>query len=271
MGVLKKRKSSIIALLTDFGYLDAYVGIMKGVILSIAPNVQIVDISHSVMPQQIDQSAYLLWTAYKWFPPGTIFVCVVDPGVGTQRKILCVATEKHYFIAPDNGVLKYILASSKVVEIVEVKNVKFALKDISSTFHGRDIFAPIAAHLCLGTDIYEFGTVAVPQFGAENFVEIIPHQTMSFRGRIIHIDRFGNIVTNFLLSSEKPAKLSLQVGQTIVNHFYQTYASAPPNKPFLIKGSTNLLEVSVRNGNAANLLRTNVNQKLHLRVVENEP
>src|SRR5436309_2839499 len=131
----------MIALLTDFGTRDGYVAAMKAVIYSICPNAAIVDISHDITPQQIDEAKFVLWTAYRYFPPKTIFVCVVDPGVGTERKIIAVKMKQHIFLFPDNGLLDMVLAECEIKKAVEITNEKYFLKTISRTFNGRDIFS----------------------------------------------------------------------------------------------------------------------------------
>ncbi|TLY27641.1 MAG: SAM-dependent chlorinase/fluorinase, partial [Ignavibacteria bacterium] len=144
------RSRPTIALLTDFGLSDPYVGSMKGVISAIAPGTPILDLSHEVLPQNITQAGYLLWSCYKYFPAGTIFVCVVDPGVGSGRRVLCVDGAGYRFLGPDNGLLQLVLDSLDGYSIVIVENRRYFRNEISPTFHGRDIFAPVAAHLSRG-------------------------------------------------------------------------------------------------------------------------
>ena len=141
------RQPRVITLLTDFGNQDAYVGIMKGVIAGINPFANIVDICHSISPQDIFSGAYLLYTSYKYFPRKTIHVVVVDPGVGSRRNIICVETKNYFFLAPDNGILSFIVQEERLKSIIRVTNSKYFLPSLSSTFHGRDVFAPVAAHL----------------------------------------------------------------------------------------------------------------------------
>ena len=256
-------KNRTIALITDFGLADAYVGAMKGVILSIVPSTTIVDITHDVLPQKIDQAAYLLWSSFKFFPKGTIFVCVIDPGVGSERKILCVETDDYLFLAPDNGILKYIFHHYNKADVFEVSNEKYFADDISSTFHGRDIFAPVAAHLADGVSPSKLGDALTPEFGAEWFNTIDPGKKGTYRGKVLHIDRFGNLITDFMFENEVKSKLSLNAGTHKIINYFSNYAEATGH-PFMIRGSSKLLEVSLRNNNAANFLRANVNQKLLL-------
>jgi hypothetical protein len=260
------KTQTIIALLTDFGIEDGYVASMKAVIISRVPNCQIIDISHSVEPQNIDQAAYLLWSSFRYFPKNTTFICVVDPGVGTDRKIICLESERYRFLAPDNGVLKYVLGSLKKQKIVSVHNSKYFLSKLSTTFQGRDIFAPVAAHLANGLVIKNLGPSTTPLFHAERFVEVLSIAHEQYQGKIINIDRFGNIVTNYFLSTYPKGKMLLSVGRKTISEFSKTYADGTGKKPFMIIGSSELLEISVRNGNAAKLLNTKLNQKISLKI-----
>ncbi|HZY10269.1 MAG TPA: SAM-dependent chlorinase/fluorinase [Bacteroidota bacterium] len=260
------KKPSLIALLTDFGDTDAYVASMKAVILSIAPTASIVDITHNIPPQEVRQASYQLWTVYKYFPKGTIFLCVVDPEVGSLRKIICVESDDHIFLAPDNGLLTYVLRYCKVLRVVEVLNSKYFQPTISSTFHGRDIFAPVAAHLSKLMDISNLGPGTQPKLLNLDFIELSPRATGKYNGRIIHIDHFGNIVTNILFKRQPTKSLRLKINRSTINSFYCTYSDAPANCSFMIMGSTNLLEVSLKNGNASTELRVKVGQKVLLEI-----
>jgi S-adenosyl-L-methionine hydrolase (adenosine-forming) len=261
------KKPPVIALLTDFGTSDAYVGAMKGIILSLAPNTQIVDISHEILPQDITQAAFLLWSVYRYFPRKTIFVCVVDPSVGSERKIICVEAKDYYFLAPDNGSLKFVLASIKPECIVELENTRYFLPEVSTTFHGRDVFAPVAAHIANGLQIRRLGKKINPRLVNEEFVEIRQNTRGRFDGKIIHIDRFGNLITNILFKKSTRRSLVAQIGGKYINTVSQTYTDAKSNLPFMIVGSSSLLEISVRNGNAQKVLHAKVNQRIHLTVL----
>jgi S-adenosylmethionine hydrolase len=256
------KKNPIIALLTDFGYVDGYVGSMKAVILKILPHANIIDISHQIPPQNIDAAAYVLWSSYKYFPKGTIFISVVDPGVGTERKILGLKTKNYFFLAPDNGLLKYILSSEQSSTVISVTNKKYFLPQLSSIFHGRDIFAPVAAHLAQGLPFSALGKKTIPATRAEDFVEV--RKKGKYRGKVIHIDRFGNIITNFKQEVRHPAKLTLTIGNKVLKHWYSTYHEAKSNIPFVIKGSSGLLEISIKNGNASSLLMPTQSQSMRL-------
>jgi len=159
---------SLIVLMSDFGVEDNYVGVMKGVMKNINPDADIIDLNHNIEPQNIKQAGFCLSGSYKFFPKGTIFVCVVDPGVGSERKIILLKTKKHYFIAPDNSIISDVVKNEKVEKITWVNNGKYFLTPVSNTFHSRDIFSPVSGWLSLGTDINKFG----PAITIENIVKI---------------------------------------------------------------------------------------------------
>ncbi|MCD6166555.1 SAM-dependent chlorinase/fluorinase [bacterium] len=184
----------MITLLTDFGWQDGYVGVMKGVIWGINPNVQIVDFSHDIAPQDIDAAAFVLKISYPYFPKDTVHVVVVDPGVGSERQILGVKTEAGYFLAPDNGVLKYIFDELPRCQVISINQRRFFLSEVSQTFHGRDIFAPVAAHLSKGENFYNLGSPTKAFF--KGTVWHPTRNKSSIEGRIIYIDRFGNLISN---------------------------------------------------------------------------
>jgi S-adenosylmethionine hydrolase len=258
-------KNRVIGLLTDFGLSDHYVGTMKAVVSGIAPHVSLVDISHGVPPQSIDQAAYLLWAAYRFFPPGTIFVAVVDPGVGGSRAVVCASTSKYTFLAPDNGLLKYVLSENRTCEIRGVTNRRYFLPTLSSTFHGRDIFAPVAAHLAMGVPHSKLGKRLKAKTTPEDFVALDARSAPQLVGRVIHIDRFGNIITNIRVSSmlkaggvrfemrfEKKHRSSRTRHTT--GSLVTTYEEGGRDAPVFLVGSSGLLEISVKNSNAAQIL-----------------
>lgn len=273
-----KTKRPVIALLTDFGLEDHYVGTMKGVILSMAPHVSIVDISHAVAPQNITQGAFLLWSSYRFFPKGTILVCVVDPGVGGKRPVLCVETKQHIFLAPDNGLLQFVLGEVKVRRSVAVTNKRLFLPEVSSSFHGRDIFAPVAARLATGTSIEQLGPRTAPLTVPMTFRTIDFRREEKVRGRVVHIDRFGNIVTDLRAAAphdERPRRniqLILQSrrkgkkSSAVVREFHATYMNAREGKPFIMIGSTGLLEIALKNGSAAGHLEVGLGSPVVARI-----
>ena len=248
----------MITLLTDFGIKDAYVGVMKGVILSINPDTRIVDLTHDIDPQDIVQAAYLIKSSYLFFPEGTIHVIVVDPGVGSHRQIVALQADGHYFLAPDNGVLSLILRHASIESLVSVENPKFMLNHISHTFHGRDIFAPVAAHLANGTDISKLG----PTFLLESLTDlpiIEPHANSkgNLSGIFISIDRFGNLISNIneeTLSASFPGvsktSLIIEINGKLINGVSEFYESVHRNQGLALIGSDGYLEISVNQGNA---------------------
>ncbi len=262
-----KSKSPVIALLTDFGHVDHCVAALKGVILSINPSATIVDISHDVQPQDIRQAGYLLWAAHKFFPNDTVFVSVVDPGVGGRRRILGVRTNRATYLAPDNMLLDFIVAEEKVLEAVEVSQADnpYTLQQVSSTFHGRDIFAPIAAHLSRGVPLKNIGRPIALHPAMSPFIHLENEKPK--RAEILHIDRFGNIITNmrgerFEMVSQLIA--GVVVGTKRVNTWARTYQEASPRKPALNLGSSGLVEIILRNDNAARFLRAAIGDSLRV-------
>ncbi|MEZ4883326.1 MAG: SAM-dependent chlorinase/fluorinase [Chitinophagales bacterium] len=240
--------NSTIALLTDFGTKDAYVGMMKGVITSMNPDVQVLDITHEIRPQQVGEAAFILWSAYRYFPEKTIFVGVVDPTVGSERKIVVVKTPHHTFVAPDNGLLDLVLAENEVYHAVSVTNSKYFLKHISPTFHGRDIFAPIAAHLSTGVAPAALGNSINLQHNHSPFIHVTKSE--KYAGKVIYIDHFGNLITNIRVL--RPLHLSIQLLEHRLDSLKRTYADVEQGTPLCLIGSSGLLEISVRNGNAQN-------------------
>jgi S-adenosyl-L-methionine hydrolase (adenosine-forming) len=186
----------VITLLTDFGLKDPYVGIMKGVILSINPEATIIDITHDIIPQDIGEAAFLIEEYYRFFPPGTIHVAVIDPTVGSQRRPIMVGKGNNIFIGPDNGLFTLILDSDAEVYLIE--NPDFMLEKVSSTFHGRDIFAPSAAHASTGFHPSAFGRIILDPMRLENMLPT--KEGHSLKGRIIRFDRFGNAITNIKIN-----------------------------------------------------------------------
>ena len=251
----------VIALLTDFGLSDPYVGIMKGGILSICPQASVVDVSHDVEPQDIRAAAYLLDSAYPYFPGKTVHTVVVDPGVGSGRSVIAVQAGGHYFLAPDNGVLTKVLADKDLQAAVRVENRQYFLHPVSRTFHGRDIFAPVAAHIAEGKPLDAFG----PRISAEDMVQLaLPAACLSGQGEVVGVvitaDRFGNLITNIpenlvrqLAPGTDETRLQVQVGSHKIKGFSESYHSVSPGELLAIIGSRGYLEISVNQGNARTL------------------
>jgi S-adenosylmethionine hydrolase len=242
--------------MTDFGTSDHYVGAMKGVILNINPQVQIVDLTHAIPPQDINGAAFLIDSAYRYFPTGTIHVVVVDPGVGSERRAIVCQTETAYFVCPDNGILTHILHNEKPAYSVAVENSAYFLPQVSNTFHGRDIFAPVAAHLSRGVPISELGNpVTQPVQLALPKPQVTEEMVI---GHIIWIDSFGNLVTDIsreiLESLEGQNGVVIHAGSAKIDHFNRSYAESEIGEVLAIIGSFNRLEISINQGNAAQVL-----------------
>ncbi|RKY88038.1 hypothetical protein DRQ09_03490 [candidate division KSB1 bacterium] len=262
----RRYTNRVITLLTDFGYRDGFVGSMKGVILGINPGAQIVDISHEVQPQNIDEAGFILFSTYNHFPEGTIHVAVVDPGVGSPRKIIAVKTRNYIFLSPDNGLLKYIFFREKNCRVFEVTNRIFFLNRVSSTFHGRDIFAPVSAHLSLGTNINEIGKKTRNFIKPEIEKPSVEENRIS--GAIIHIDHFGNLITNIstneLRNFKRKNNTIINAGNIRIDGIKRSYSSVEENKPVALFSSSNLLEISINQGNAHKNLKLEVGDKIEL-------
>jgi S-adenosylmethionine hydrolase len=263
--------SSIITLTTDFGYDDAYVAAVKGAILSVNPEANIIDISHSIMPRNIIQAAFVLNAAYRYFPQQTVHMAVVDPGVGSERQGIIVKTPSALLVAPDNGILSYIINDlfqiesptsqpshnlEKVIfktglEAVAITDPRFWRHPVSPTFHGRDIFAPVAAGLSLGISLYEFGEKI-------NSLHVFPIPKPSLDpednliGQVLHVDRFGNLITN-IKNDDLPGKeVMIEAAGYCIQGISSHYAQ---NEGVMaIMGSSGYLEISLRDGSACDFL-----------------
>ena len=265
--------SNVITLTTDFGADDAYVAAMKGVILSINPEATIVDFCHNIQPQNIAQAAFVLSTAYSYFPDGTIHVVVVDPGVGTERRAVLLVTPSAFFIAPDNGVLSYIIeeASGELdeaplpvgegetelgfgLQAFALTNSHFWHYPVSTTFHGRDIFAPVAAHLSRGIPARDFGDL-IPALVTFSPPRPQIKEDGVLTGCVVHIDHFGNLITNFKQMDLPRGGFFIEVAGHIIDieDVSQSYAEA--SELLAIIGSGGNLEISLKNGSAKGLLR----------------
>ena len=244
---MKSKPPKIVALLSDFGSLDPYVGVMKGVILTRAPQTRLIDLTHEVPPGNLTAAAFLLRSAIPFFPVGAVFLCVVDPGVGSARKAIAMEAGGHFFVGPDNGLFPAALEGIPLGRSVEMKNPKYRLKEVGATFHGRDVFAPAAAALASGVSLSRLGPSAK---GLVPGAIPIPARTKSgWRGEVIWIDRFGNLITN-LDSSHVRRDSTVQVGGKKIRGLSTHYAQKPKGKPLALMGSTGFLEVSIRRGRA---------------------
>jgi S-adenosylmethionine hydrolase len=264
----------IITLLTDFGLQDEYAAVMKGVILSINSSAQVIDITHEVPRHDVMGAALVMRTSFRYFPKGSIHVIVVDPGVGGKRKIICMKTEGHFFIAPDNGVLSLIMREDGKADATHaVTNDNYFLKPISNTFHGRDILAPVAAHLSKGVDLASLG----PKIRVSDMTTLdIPTPFVSsgheLVGNIISIDHFGNLVTNIdqetlegFKGESTWADLVIRIGRSIIQGVSTSYDSVKTGAPVAIVGSRNLLEISVNRKDARTYFKAGVGQTIRVK------
>lgn len=243
---------SILTLTTDFGLNDHYVGAMKGVILGLCPSAKIVDVSHGVAPFEIAEGAYTIAQAWRCFPAGTVHVVVVDPGVGTARRPILVEAGRHYFIGPDNGVLAMVYQRERA-KVRLISNESLFRRPVSRTFHGRDIFAPVAAHLAAGFSAALVGD-PIDNYLKPDFVK--PHRAgkRTWIGQILKIDHFGNIITNFHVDDYGDLALrnfQLELGPVTVTALANNYAERAPGELFAILGSSGYYEVSLAQGSAA--------------------
>jgi hypothetical protein len=242
----------IITLTTDFGIKDHYVGAMKGVILSINQDVSIVDITHQIPPQDIFSGAFAIRNSYRYFPHGTIHIAVVDPGVGSKRKPLALEADGHIFIGPDNGVFTFVYRESKSFNVFEISNPNYVLPDVSHTFHGRDIFAPAAAHISLGISPENLGErVKEPVMISIKEPEI---QGEEIIGEFIYTDSFGNLISNIPAELIKPGS-RVYVGKKVINGISRSYSEAQRGELIAIIGSSGLLEISVNQGRALDIIK----------------
>src|SRR5579872_4524566 len=260
--VMPYRSRPVVALLTDFGLHDNYVGVMKGVIATIDADVQVIDITHDVAPQHIASGAWILATSYRYFPERTVFICVVDPGVGSSRRAVAIHAGDWFFVGPDNGLFSYVLAEQPVHAAVVLSNSQYHLAQVSTTFHGRDIFAPTGAHLARGVALSELGARIDPQSLQRSDIAPPVRHGMHIDAHIVHIDHFGNLISNIPLSLVPELFASSSEGQrpriifptlgTVVAQSSRFFAEAlDDGQPFMFQDSSGFVSIAIRNGNAA--------------------
>lgn len=249
---MSHEKPTIVALLTDFGRSDGYDAMMKAAMLAIHRHILFVDITHEITPAGIRQAAFVLGRSYRFFPDGVLFVVVVDPGVGSERNILLLSTERFRFLAPDNGVLQYVFKENPPAMVRQVTMNQSMHPKISSTFHGRDIFAPVAAHLAAGVADDEIGPV-IKEYN-RGFTTEPTFFPNGLDGEVIYIDRFGNAITNIAESMlpKLPIRISLTSHDEI--KLYSFYQEVDVGTPLALVNSDGLLEIAVREGHAARWL-----------------
>jgi S-adenosylmethionine hydrolase len=261
----------VITLTTDFGTSDHYVGGMKGVILGICPQAQLVDISHDVTAYSILEAAFTVAQAWPCFPAGTVHLVVVDPGVGSARHPILVEAAGHYFVSPDNGVLSMLYAAEPAHMVRHITASRYFRHPVSRTFHGRDIFAPVAAHLANGVDAVEFGEI-IGKYQQFSFARPFLIGPNTWAGTILKVDRFGNLVTNFESRSwEKLAAepFEMRIGNHRVNRMAANYAEMGPNSLFVMAGSAGYLELSCHQDSAARIAETVSGDLVELSLIPN--
>jgi len=242
---------SRVTLLTDFGTVDGYVGAMKGVIASIAPEALVEDISHDVPHGDLEAAAWALAAYWARYPIGTIHVVVVDPGVGTERLPLAAWLDGRYVVAPDNGVITRALRAAGEVRLHSLDSEEFRLPTVCATFHGRDVFAPAAAHLACGVALERLGASIEEPVLLELSAAVSSADTVV--GRVVHVDRFGNLITDIPVESLS-AQAWVELDGTQIGRLVRTYGSVGKGEPLALAGSGGMLEVAVREGSAARLL-----------------
>jgi S-adenosyl-L-methionine hydrolase (adenosine-forming) len=261
------RKLPLIVLLTDFGTSDTFVGVMKGVIASICGHARTIDLTHAISPQNVREAAFHLDRSLSFFPDGSIFVCVVDPGVGSARRPICVEAGPFRFVAPDNGLLTPVFERYPDAHCHLLSEARYHLPAPSATFHGRDIFSPVAAHLAAGLPIERTGTAVALSSCARigMFRNIALQNRIGWQGEVVSIDRFGNIVTSFdagMISVGSPWAVSAGTADDIP--LLNTYCDVGHGEPLAYIGSSGMVEIAVRNGNASREFHICQDTPLHL-------
>jgi S-adenosylmethionine hydrolase len=261
MSVKKKARSNVIALLTDFSWHNWYLGVMKGVILGFNPEVKIVDLCHDVSSQDVREGSFVLGNSFDYFPAGTVFLCVVDPGVGGERRNLIVQTDKYYFVGPDNGILSCVFEKGLARKVYAVKQGKYTLPLHGRTFLGRDIFAPMATHLTLGVEPSEMGEVVDSVLTVPALKPFV-NKKGEVSGRAVYVDTFGNIITNIgeqYLIEQFGRKTDwdeviVRIGKRRLKGMKRYYEQGKIGRLMALFDSWGYLELAVNMGNAFNLL-----------------
>jgi S-adenosylmethionine hydrolase len=260
---------SVVTLLTDFGDRDYFVASMKGVILNINPQARVVDLTHQIAPQQVEEAAYVLQACYHYFPDGTVHVAVVDPGVGTSRRALLVTTSRHYFLAPDNGVLTPIIENETGVEVRAIENRQYRLDAEGATFDGRDLFAPSAAWLTRGQSPGSYGRLVRD---AVKLPTVAPAwQDGALVGQIVYVDRFGNLISNLtplhvkeVQGAHRHSGLAVRIAGVSIDGLSRSYDAGAAGQLHALINSNGQVEVFVKNGNAAAQLAVGRGERIAL-------
>jgi S-adenosylmethionine hydrolase len=263
-----KEMNSLVALLTDFSQRDSYVGVIKGVVLSLAPRATLVDVSHSVPPQDVLTGAWMLHIAWRYFPEGSIFLCVVDPGVGSERRAVAFQAAGRTFVGPDNGLFSYVLAATKPQRAVSLDNPAYQLPHPSSTFHGRDIFAPAAGNLAAGVALSQLGSQIEPSSLVRVPLPKAEWRAGALIAHVMHIDAFGNAIldvdpaqTDEILRN---SAVEAVVGWRRIVQHVRTYAEGPANECALLRDSSGQLAIILRGGSAAQMLHLRRGDEVHI-------
>lgn len=264
---------TIITLTTDFGLQDTYVGTMKGVILSIDPSARIVDLTHQITPQDTLSAVREIASSYRYFPAGTIHVVVVDPGVGGSRDIIALKVDGHTFLAPDNGIAGHVAQLGRCQDLVRIENSALFLKPLSATFHGRDIFAPVAANLSTGYPMEKLGP-PVDQHRLILQANSTPEaDDQRIDGTIVKVDRFGNLISDIdtqtieaVAGNHGGANLLVQVRGTVIHGISRIYGDVPHGRPLALVGSSGYLEIAANCGNAEHLIDAHCGDRIAVRL-----
>lgn len=255
---------SLLTLLSDFGWDDVYVGVMKGVIAQINPALTVIDLTHDISPQNITAAQFNLLNAYPFFPPGTVHAAVVDPGVGGARRAIAIALEDGFLVGPDNGIFTGLIAQKSVVQVVELSNTQYwRVPEPSNTFHGRDVFAPTAAHLASGVSITALGEPIDPTTLIKLPIPVCTTTDNGFAGNIQHIDRFGNVITNIPGDYVRGQNWFVSIGKRRIPGS-RTYSDVTPGEPLALIGSHGWVELAISGGDAHFQLRLHWNDAVHV-------
>ena len=263
------KASNIITYTTDFGSSDPYAGIMKGIVLSINPKACQIDITHNIPSHDIVHASFILASAYSHFPKGTIHAAIVDPGVGGGRKNIAVLTDKYFFVGPDNGVFSNVLSNETVREIREISNLPFIMETVSSTFHGRDVFAPCAGFISAGKKFSDVG----PLLDSVKYIDYpeVKEDKMTLTGEIVFVDSFGNMITNIsqqMLNSFTGEKsFEIYFAAARFSKISTHYSEIPHGKPLVLFGSTGCLEISMNGGSASSYFMKSIGTNVTVQLI----
>jgi S-adenosylmethionine hydrolase len=261
---------AVISLTTDFSSRDPYIGMMKGVIAGINPAANVIDLAHDLPAQDVRAACFVLKGAFHYFPPGTIHVAVVDPGVGMARAVLCAHAQRHTFLAPDNGLLSFLWTGEHEAKVYRVKNHRFFLSHVSNTFHGRDVFAPVAGHLSLGTPPGEMGP-GVADCVTLDLPDVSFNGNSDLTGEVVYVDGFGNLVTNITrwhlgeLHHFAPERAHVRIGHAKVDRLLDTYGQVDRGQILALMSSFGHLEIAANGTSAASVLKCGAGARVSVR------